>query len=79
VEWETPYVTDLPAWWANIGYGARTFIWIEAPSSAPTSFNLMMPDSDDFNFPIEDCIERHFMLEGTEQGPQSYYLNRGIY
>ena len=62
---------DLKTWWKK---GQCSYLWVWQPSSAPAAFNLMVRDDDYLELPWEGRYKRTFRLVGTEQGPESKYL-----
>jgi hypothetical protein len=82
-EWRTDNTTlqaAISSWVAATSYKTRSFVWVENPYSAPASWHLMVADDSDFDMPLdENPAIRVFSLEATEQGPESHYLNAGVY
>lgn len=57
-------------WFRDTNWGTRAFIWIENPSTAPASFNVMRLESPELYFPlIGGTAEREFTIKALEQGP----------
>ena len=73
-EWpveDSSYISDWRAFWT----GCRgTFVWCQAPTSAPNSWNLMVRRQTEIDYPLQDGGGRMTKLQAREQGPEQYYL-----
>lgn len=79
VSHESGYVADAIAAFRDTNYGTHPFVWLPLPTSAPTSWYLLNIDDPDFDYPVEGLAKRTWQLEATEQGPENYYVSRGVY
>lgn len=73
---ETQYINDFKAWWEDIDYGARSFVWIDKPGTAPGATYLMHIDATNamLGIPLVGPIEREISIASVEQGPDFYAL-----
>lgn len=66
---DTTEKSDITAFFRECNYGTRSFIWVENPSSAPASYNLVKLNEPEFVFPRTGPAMRDWNLEASEQGP----------
>lgn len=72
---ESTWADEIIAFHRECVRGNGSFVWCDRPTAAPASWNLMMRDDDNFQFPYSDFCRRELTLEAHEQGPQAYYLD----
>jgi len=66
---EDAYKDDIKAWGVQVGYGARSLVYIEDPSTTPEGFLLMYMVDPRFSFPLQGPLSRLFELTALEQPP----------
>ena len=74
---DSAFIDSLIAWFEN-DYGQRPFVWVENPNSAPDDWHLMVKRDVEFAFPYSGPVKREHTLRAFEQGPERYYLARGL-
>ncbi len=60
---------NLRDWWKDGVDEGRPFLWIDNPSTAPNRGVLMHQNEAAFNFPYVEALNREFVLDAEEQGP----------
>jgi hypothetical protein len=73
-EWpveDTSYIADWRAFWTNC---RGTFVWNDAPTSAPNSWRFMVRKQTETDFARLDGGGRMARLIAHEQGPEQYFL-----
>jgi hypothetical protein len=78
-EYESTYIEEIIAWFRRINYGTAPFLWIENPTTSPASWNFFVLSDSNLNFPVQNYLDRVVQISAIEQGPESYYLDRGLY
>ena len=68
---DSTYRDDLIGFFRNC---TGSFVWIDAPSTAPASFHLMMRDGP-FGIPEVAANTYKYTIVAHEQGPESSYLD----
>lgn len=64
-------ITEVKTWWTDTRHGTRSFVWVEYPSSAPsTTTYLVSIDGDpELEFNETGPNFRELMIDAVEQGP----------
>ncbi len=60
----------LDGWWTDAGRGAKGFVWVEKPSTAPNTFQVYKSDGKPRkSAPLQGPFDRVWSINMKEQGP----------